>query len=277
MLSVRKYQDNAMKATYKSYPSNLTTDQWVIIAPYLPQAKPGGRPRQVNLRAILDAIFYVLCSGCSWRMLPGDLPRWQTVYSYFRQWRLDGTWERIHRYLRQWVRLRHKRHSSPSVGIIDSQSVKIGTLTHQAVGFDGGKQVKGRKRHLLVDTLGLVVMVVVTAANVSDPAGAKTLFARVRRQHNWYKRLFFIYTDGTYRGEAFVRWVFDTYRWILEAVLRRDQQRGFRVIPKRWIVERTFGWLSNYRRLSKDYEKLPQTEETLIYLAMTRLMLNRLA
>jgi putative transposase len=266
-----------MKATYKSYPSNLTPEQWVIIAPYLPKAQRGGRPRHINLRAILDAIFYVLCSGCAWRMLPGDLPPWQTVYWYFRKWRLDGTWERIHRYLRQWVRRRRKRHSTPSVGIIDSQSVKTGGAINQAVGYDGGKQVKGRKRHLLVDTLGLVVMVVVTAANVSDPAGAKTLFARVQRQRRWLKRLFLIYTDGTYRGEAFVHWVFDTYRWILEAVTRQEQRKGFQVLPKRWIVERTFAWFSNCRRLSKDYERLPQTSETFIYLAMTQLMLKRLA
>lgn len=194
-----------MKAHYKSYPSNLTSAQWVLIAPYLPGAKSGGRPRKVNLRAVLDAIFYVLCAGCAWRMLPGDFPNWQTVYGYFRRWRQAGTWERIHRYLRDWVRLGCNRSCSANVAIVDSQSVQVGCLSKCAVGFDGGKHTKGRKRHLLVDTLGLVIAVVVTAANISDPAGAKQLFAKVHQQRRWFRRLFLIYTDGTYRGEAFVR------------------------------------------------------------------------
>jgi transposase len=146
--------DSAMKATYKSYPSNLTAEQWIFISPYIPVAKSGGRPRSTNLRAVLNAIFYVLCSGCSWRMLPGDFPAWQTVYSYFRRWRLDGTWIRIHHYLRDWVRLHSTRSSSSSVAIIDSQSVKIGVLSNNSVGYDGGKNIQGGKRHLLVDTMG---------------------------------------------------------------------------------------------------------------------------
>lgn len=266
-----------MKATYKSYPSNLTEEQWIFISPYIPVAKSGGRPRSTNLRAVLNAIFYVLCSGCSWRMLPGDFPAWQTVYSYFRRWRLDGTWIRIHRYLRDWIRLHLTRSTSPSVAIIDSQSVKIGVLSNNSVGYDGGKNIKGRKRHMLVDTMGLVLMVVVTTANLSDQAGARTLFTRLKSHRRWFKRLFLIYTDGTYRGEAFVKWTFDTYDWILEAVLRSDRHKGFRVLPKRWVVERTFGWLQWCRRLSKDYERLPQTSETFIYLAMIRIMLRRLA
>lgn len=266
-----------MKATYKSYPSNLTAEQWIFISRYLPVAKSGGRPRSTNLQAVLNAIFYVLCSGCPWRMLPGDFPAWQTVYSYFRRWRLDGTWIRIHRYLREWIRLAQDRRSSPSVAIIDSQSVEIGILTNNSVGYDGGKKVKGRKRHLLVDTMGLVLMVVVTAGNVSDQAGAKALFKKLKSCKRSLSRLFLIYTDGTYRGEAFVQWVFDQYDWILEAVLRTDQQKGFRVLPKRWLVERTFGWFHWCRRLSKDYEKLPQTSETFIYLALIRILLRRLA
>ena len=185
-----------MKATYKSYPSNLTAEQWIFISPYLPVAKSGGRPRSTNLQAVLNAIFYVLCSGCPWRMLPGDFPAWQTVYSYFRRWHtrftcpessilgatelLDGTWIRIHRYLREWVRLGQNRHGSPSVAIVDSQSVEVGILTNNSVGYDGGKKVKGRKRHLLVDTMGLVLIVVVTAGNISDQAGAKVLFQKLK-------------------------------------------------------------------------------------------------
>ncbi len=223
-----------MKAHYKSYPSNLTSAQWVLIAPYLPGAKNGGRPRKVDLRAVLDAIFYVLCAGCAWRMLPGDFPNWQTVYGYFRRWRQAGIGERIHRYLRDWLRLGCNRSCSASVAIVDSHSVQIGCLSKCAVGFDGGKHTKGRKRHLLVDMLGLVIAVVVTAANISDQAGAKQLFAKVHQQRRWFRRLFLIYTDGAYRGEALIRWVFDTYRWILEAVLRSEQRRGFQLLPKRW-------------------------------------------
>ena len=163
------------------------------------------------------------------------------------------------------------------MAIIDSQSVKIGTLTDHAVGFDGGKQIKGRKRHLLVDTFGLLMMVVVTAANISDLAGGQVLFAKLQRRRLWFNRLWLIYTDGTYRGKAFIQSVFDTYGWLLEAVMCSDKQQGFSVLPKRWIVERTFGWLNGCRRLSKDYEGLPETSETFIYLAMIRLMLKRLA
>jgi putative transposase len=157
--------------------------------------------------------------------------------------------------------------------------MKIGSLTNQECGFDGGKLVKGRKRHLLVDTLGLVLMVVVSAANVSDQVGAKQLFARLKPQRRWLRRLTRSKgrLDGAYQGEGFMCWVFDTYRWILEVVLRQDQQPGFRVVPKRWIVERTFGWLSWCRRFSKDYEVLPQCSEAFIYVAMIRLMLRRLA
>ena len=226
----------------------------------------GGRPRSTDLKAVLNAIFYVLISGCSWRMLPGDFPAWQTVYSYFRRWRLDGTWVGIHRYLREWVRLGKNRHGSASVGIIDSQSVEIGVLTNISVGYDGGKKVKGRKRHLLVDTMGLVLMVVVTAGNISDAKplassppgrtapkglpGAKVIFQKLKSWRRSLSRLFLIYTDGTYRGEAFVKWVFNTYDLILEAVLRTDQRKGFRVVHKRWLVERTFGWCSAHRRRS---------------------------
>ncbi|MGB3615872.1 MAG: IS5 family transposase, partial [Elainellaceae cyanobacterium] len=152
-----------MEATYKSYPSNLSDGCWTCLCPYLPAAKPGGRPRSVNLRAVLDAIFYVLRSGCAWRMIPGDLSAWQTVYTYFCSWQRAGVWERINRYLREWVRRKANRRASPSAAIIDSQSAKIGCLTSNSCGFDGGKKVKGRKRHILVDTPGLVILVVVTA------------------------------------------------------------------------------------------------------------------
>ena len=265
-----------MEALYKSYPSNLSDAQWEFICRYLPAARPGGRPRTTNLRAVLDAIFYVLRSGCPWRMMPGDFPAWQTVYTYFRNWHRQGVWQRINRYLRQWLRLKAQRRASPSAAIIDTQSVKIGSLTNRECGFDGGKQIKGRKRHLLVDTLGLVIVVIVTAANESDQSGAKRLLAHLKRQQRWFNRLLFIWADGSYRGTGFMRWVYDTYGWIIEVLLRKEQHSGFCVVPKRWVVERTFGWLGWSRRLSKDYEVLPENSEAFIYLAMIHLMLKRL-
>jgi len=167
----------------------------------------------------------------------------QTVYTYFQGWRDQGIWEGINRDLRQWVRLRQNRPSSPSPAIIETQSVKTGSLTKIASGFDGGKKVKGRKRHILVDTWGGVVMVVVTAAHVSDPAGAGQLFKKLQPQRRRLQRLVLIWADGAYRGQDFLKWVFDTYRWIIEVVLRQDQQPEIRVVPKRWVVERTLGWL----------------------------------
>ncbi|MEO0407488.1 MAG: IS5 family transposase [Cyanobacteria bacterium P01_A01_bin.135] len=266
-----------MEATYKSYPSNLSDACWAYLCPYLPAAKPGGRPRSVNLRAVVDAIFYVLRSGCAWRMLPGDLPVWQTVYSYFRNWQRAGVWERINRYLREWVRRKARRRASPSAAIIDSQSVKIGSLTGNSCGFDGGKKVKGRKRHVLVDTLGLVILVVVTAANVSDKAGAEVLLKRLKGQKRLLARLLRIWADGGYRGESFMQRVYDTCGWVIEVVLRTDQTSGFQVVPKRWVVERTFGWFGWSRRLGKDYEVRPENSEAFIYLAMSNIMLRRLA
>lgn len=259
-----------------SYPSNLTHDQWELLESLIPNAKPGGRPRTVDMQAVINAILYILCAGCAWRMLPSDFPCWKTVYHYFRTWRIDGTWERISRKLHQWVRVGQDRHPSPSAAILDSQSVKTATPAAIEIGYDTAKHIKGRKRHLLVDTLGLVLMVVVTAANVPERAGAKLVFARLDRVRDWVKRLMVIWVDGGYQGQDFIRFVMDTYRWIVEPVLRKDAIKGFVPVPQRWKVERTFGWFNWCRRLSKDYEILPQTSEAFIYIANIRLMLRRL-
>lgn len=260
-----------------SYPSDLSEDQWELLSKLLPSAKPGGRPRSVPLIAIVNAIFYVVVAGCAWRMLPKDFPKWKTVYHYFRAWRLDGTWEKIHTQLVQWERVAQGREVAPSAASLDSQSVKIATPAALDIGFDGGKKIKGRKRHLMVDTLGLVMMVVVTAANVSDQRGARLLFARLAALPQKIARLTLIWVDGTYEGVEFMQWTMDTYRWILETIKRSDSTKGFVLLPKRWVVERTWGWLNWSRRLSKDYEVLPETSETFIYVAMIRLMLRRLA
>lgn len=245
--------------------------------PITPRGKKGGRPRSVDLRAIINAIFYIVAAGCAWRLLPHDFPKWQTVYHYFRQWRLDGTWQRIHQRMVQWVRVSQGHDPAPSAASLDSQSVKTGNPMAIAIGIDGGKLVKGRKRHILVDTLGLILMVVVTAANVSDPQGARTLFERLAKLPELIRRLVVIWVDGTYAGVEFMKWVMDTYRWVLETIKRSDKMKGFVLLPKRWVVERTWGWLNWCRRLSKDYEVLPETSETMIYIAMIRIMVKRLA
>lgn len=261
----------------QAYPSDLTPEQFELLRPLIPPAKPGGRPRSVEIWDILNAIFYVLCEGCRWRSLPHDFPNWQTVYTYFRNWRIDGTWIQMHDHLREWVRVDEDREASPSEAIIDSQSVKTAVMVSEQVGFDAGKLIKGRKRFLTVDTLGLVLRVWVAAASVGEREGGKRVLKRVRRMGTAVSRLHTIWVDGGFDGAPFMQWVMDTCRWIVQVVLRPEQTKGFVLLKKRWVVERTFGWLMGSRRLVRDYELLPQTSETLIYLAMIRIMLRRLA
>lgn len=243
----------------------------------IPEAKLGGRPRQVDIWQILNAILYVLVEGIRWRALPSDFPVWQTVYTYFRNWRIDGTWVRIHDRLREWTGIEQERQPSPSEAIIDSQSVKSAAGVHQDVGFDGGKLIKGRKGFLTVDTLGLVLRVFVTAASRGERDGGKRVLKRVKRMRQQVSRLATIWVDGGFDGTPFIMWVMDVCRWIVQVVLRPQQTKGFVVLKKRWVVERTFGWLMGCRRLVRDYELLPETSETFIYLAMIRIMLKRLA
>lgn len=257
------------------YPSDLTDSQWHLIKGLLPPPKQRGRPR-LDLREVLDAICYVVKGGIQWRMLPSDCPRWQSVYGYFRRWRGDGTWRRIHDALRSQARRRAGRHKHPTAGCLDSQSVRTSEAASPATrGCDWHKRVKGRKRHLLVDTLGLLLAAVVTAANMQDKAGA---LLALKRLGGAGKRLRRVWADGAYRTERghLASWV-ARRRISLTAVERPKGQRGFAALPRRWVVERTFGWLCQSRRLAKDYERLPETGEALIYVAMTRLMLRRLA
>ncbi len=257
---------------HQTYPTDQTDRQWQCIMPLIPPAKPGGRPRSVDMRQVINAILYIVVTGAQWRMLPKTYPAWPTVYHYFRQWRNDGTWQRIHDTLRAEVRRRAGRHKHPTAGCVDSQSVKT-TQVRGVRGYDKGKNVNGRKRHVVVDTLGLLLAVVVTAASVSDPVGARLLFARLGGAG---KKLRKLWVDGTYRGKL-VDWVADHCPFLLQPVLRSDDRKGFVVLPRRWVVERTFAWLTQCRRLSKDYEVLPASSEAMIYIAMTRLMLRRLA
>lgn len=261
----------------KVYSSNLTREQWELIEHLIPAAKTGGRKREVDIWCILNAIFYVLTQGCTWRNLPGDFPAWQTVYTYFRNWRQDGTWVSIHDQLRDWVRVDAERAASPSEAIIDSQSVKSAAMVTEEVGYDAGKKIKGRKRFMTVDTLGLVLRVLVTSAKMPERAGAKQALKRVKDMGTKVSRLTTIWADGGFEGPSFMMWVMDICRWIVQVVLRPQQTKSFVVLKKRWVVERTFGWLMGCRRLVRDYELLPETSETFIYLAMIRIMIRRLA
>jgi putative transposase len=256
----------------QTYPTDLSDQEWILLQPFVATPESRGRPRSVDLREILNAIFYILKSGCAWRMLPHDLPKWQTVYYYLRLWKRQGVWYQLNDALRRQLRLQDGRAAEPSAAIIDSQTVKT-TEQGGIRGFDGGKLLNGRKRHILVDTLGLLLVVIVHAANVQDRDGAKLVFGKLTGR---LPRLQKVWADGAYGGQL-LDWVKQRFTWVLDIVKRDPLVKGFKVLPKRWIVERTFGWLSHCRRLSKDYEGLTETSEAFVYTAMIRLMVRRLA
>src|SRR5215207_812916 len=263
--------------SYQLYPSDLADREWHVIKRLIPPPKRGGRPRSTDMRLILNAIFYLDRTGCAWRFLPREYPPWATVYGYFRRWRADGLWRRMNDRLRSRVRQAAGRDSQPSAAILDSQSVKTTRRGGPARGFDAGKKISGRKRHLLVDVMGLVLIAVVHSAGVQDYEGARDVLAQL--QHR-FSRLRQLWADSIYGRAGLPEWARDLRarrRLRLEVVRRQPGQEGFVVLPRRWVVERTFAWLGFHRRLSKDYEALPETSEAMIYVAMIRLMLTRLS
>ena len=255
------------------YDTCLTDAQWTFLSPMLPTPSKRGRP-PTDRRQIMNALLYVIKGGIPWRLLPANFPPWKTVYHIFRQWIRDRIWEVLHDRLRALVRKTHGKHCRPTAAILDSQSVKSDPHGG-AVGYDAAKSIKGRKRHLLVDTLGLVLGVGVTPASTPERAGAQAL---LQRTLGWFTWLRLLWVDGGYSGEAFAQWV-KTIRPKLkvEVVKRSDDLAGFKVLPRRWVVERTFGWLMRQRRLVRDYETTETSAEAWIHIAMIRIQLRRLA
>lgn len=263
-----------MSHKQRDYASDLTDKQWELIRALLPLERKGpGRPLELDMREVINSIIYVVRTGCQWENLPHDYPNYNSVYYHYRKWCRDGTWQAVNDALRQQERQQRGRNVQPSAAILDSQSVKT-TEAGGERGYDAGKKVNGRKRHILVDTVGNLIEVVVHAANIQDRDGAKLLFDKLSQAV--IEHLQKVWADGAYRGQL-IDWVQEHLQILLEIVQTEPDQEGFQVLPKRWIVERTLAWLGRYRRLSKDYERCLLSSEGVIYIASIHTMLKRLA
>ena len=263
--------------THRRYPSSMTDAQWDLIKRKLapPVGRPG-RPRKHSPRAIVDAIFYLVRGGIQWRMLPSDFPPWQTVYWWFARWTRDQTWRWVNDQLRDLARIRAGRFPQPSAAIIDSQSVRAAeTVAHNSRGYDAGKKINGRKRHIAVDTDGLLLLVLVTAASMADRYGGRHLLILLRDK---FCNLDRIWADSAYAGPV-ARWV-ERVLWFAMDIVKRprphDRDHGFTVLPRRWVVERTFSWITRNRRTVRDHERLPTHHEAIVYISMIMLMTRRL-
>jgi putative transposase len=258
-----------------AYPTDLNDTEYAQIAPLLETQSKRGRPREISYQEILNAIFYVLKTGCGWRELPHDFPNWKTVYHYFRQFRLHGLWEEMNEQIHKAVREKEGRAAEPTAMIIDCQSVKSAE-GGEAIGFDGGKKVRGRKRVLLTDTLGFARLVKVVAADVHDSHAGHQLLRKLLVQPHLLQQVRKIFADGGFRGnlEAWVKQILHIH---LDIVLKHEGQIGFQVLPKRWVIERTNAWISRQRRLARDYERTTASSESFIYATMIRLGLRRLS
>jgi len=258
----------------KPYSTDLTDEQWQILQPLLPAAKPGGRPRIVDMREVVNTLFYQNRTGCQWDLLPHDLLPKSTVYDYFCRWRDDGTWQKVLDALREAVREQAGRHPAPSAGSIDSQTVK-GTEVGGERGYDGNKKVNGRKRHIIVDTLGLLLAIVVTAAAADDGTTAPQVLAKL--DAHTHPRLALLWADQQYNNQTLDSWLSQQQvGYKIEVVERPVGAKGFVLLHRRWVVERTFAWLGRYRRNSKDYERLTASSEATVKVSMIHLMLRRL-
>lgn len=255
------------------YPSDLTDEQWALIEPMVP-VKPGGRPAKYPRRRIVEAILYLNRTGCSWRQLPHDFPPWSLVYAYFKRWNADGTTDRVHDALRDAVRDADGRDPMASAGIVDSQSVKgSDTVGKDSRGYDAGKKINGRKRHLVVDTLGLLLVVAVTTAGLQDRDGGRLILNKAKMK---MPSIVLVWADGGYAGKL-IAFAQHHFRILVTVVKRTDKHTGFEVLPRRWVVERTNSWLMRTRRLARDYERLPEHSEAFVKWTMIGLMTRRLA
>lgn len=257
------------------YPSDLTDEEWEIVQPILEQLDPHtrGRPREVDLREVLNAIFYLNKTGCQWRYLPKDFPHYTMVSYYYQKWVKQGTWELLNAALRERFRQKIGRNAEPSAAIIDSQTVKGTSESVLESGFDGGKKLKGRKRHIVVDTIGCLIKVVVHAANIFDGKAARRVLEELFKDGRKPKK---IWADLGYKGRAFAQWVKAQFGCDFEVVNKKEGP-GFQVLPRRWVVERTFAWLIRSRRLSKDYERKPASSASQVYVSSIRLLLRKMS